>query len=135
MRNILKPALAAAVLIGSGAGLNAAPRLTPEQQLARKLEGRVAREPVRCIDTSRVVSSEIIRGIGIVYDAGSTIYVNRPDAGAESLHDSDILVTRTFGSQLCDNDVVHLVDPASRMGRGAVFLGKFVPYKKAKASG
>ena len=57
--------------------------------------------------------------------------MNRP-AGAETLDDHDILVTRIFGSQLCDNDVVRLLDRGSRMESGAVFLGEFVPYRKVK---
>jgi hypothetical protein len=40
-------------------------------------------------------------------------------------------VTKTYGSQLCSIDVVSLYDSASRMQTGIVFLGEFVPYRKA----
>ncbi len=112
----------------------AAAKLTPEAELTKALEGRVAGEAKRCIPLSRVQSSTIIEGVGILYRDGSKLYLNRPVSGAKSLDDWDILVTKTFGSQLCSRDVVHLVDPGSRMPSGFVFLGDFVPYTKpAKA--
>ncbi|QPQ55028.1 hypothetical protein IC614_12125 [Allosphingosinicella flava] len=127
----MKSVLLAAVL---ATGAVAAPRSTPDQQLAHILKDRVAGKPQHCIDTSRILSSRIIDDTAIVYDAGHTLYVNRP-ASAEGMNDWDIMVTRTFGSRLCDNDVVTLVDPGSRMMSGLVFLGEFVPYKKVKAKG
>jgi hypothetical protein len=122
-----------AILLMSGA-LSAAPRLTSEERLARALEGRVAGEPVNCIQLRNVRSSRIIDDTAILYDAGSTIYVNRPRAGRESLDQWDVLVTRLHSSQLCSIDVVHLYDSASRFQTGTVFLGDFVPYRKASAS-
>ncbi len=53
--------------------------------------------------------------------------------GASSLDDDDILVTKTTGSQLCSIDTVELRDRTSRMYSGFVSLGKFVPYRRAKA--
>ena len=64
---------------------------------------------------------------------GSTLWVNRPDGGAESLDDDDILVLRTTGSQLCSIDTLELHDRTSRMYSGFVSLGEFVPYRRAKA--
>lgn len=126
--------LAAGSLLLAGAAADAKPRLTPEQALAKSLEGRVAGEPVDCIYTPRVMSTRIYDKTAIVYDAGSTVWVNRPDSGASSLDDNDILVTRTFGSQLCSVDIVHLVDRGVGFWSGSVGLGKFVPYKKVKVA-
>jgi hypothetical protein len=103
-----------------------------ERQLARTLEGRVAGEPVDCIDLHRVRSSRIINRTAIVYDAGGTLYVNRPRSGANSLKDWDIMVTRPFGSRLCRVDTVRMVSPDSHMLSGLVFLGDFVPYKRTE---
>jgi hypothetical protein len=125
--------VAGAILLMSGT-LSAAPRLTSEERLARALEGRVAGEPVSCIQLRNVRSSQIIDDTAILYDSGSTIYVNHPRAGRESLDRWDVLVTRTHSSQLCSIDVVHLYDSASRFQTGTVFLGDFVPYRKASAS-
>ena len=123
--------LAGALLVAAGAA-SAAPRLSPEAQLAKALDGRVAGEPVDCISLSRVRSSRIIDDTAILYEAGSTIYVNRPRAGRESLDRWDTLVTRLFTSQLCSTDVVHLYDTSARIQTGLVFLGEFVPYKRVR---
>jgi hypothetical protein len=42
------------------------------------LEGRTAGEPVSCISALRSNRIEVIEHVGIVYDAGATIYVARP---------------------------------------------------------
>lgn len=119
-----------------GAALVAAPAFAqtneaPRVELAKMLEGRVAGEPVNCISTFGTTSSQIIEGTAIVYRSGGRLWVNEPRAGASSLEEDDVLVTRTFGSQLCNTDPVHLVDRAGGFQRGFVMLGKFVPYTKA----
>jgi hypothetical protein len=124
--------LAAAAALLALAPAQAKPRLTPEQQLAKELQGRVAGEPVDCISLHRIRSSRIIDDTAIVYDAGGTIYVNRPRSGAESLDKWDTMVTRLHSSQLCSIDTVKLVDSSSRFMTGLVFLGDFVPYRKVR---
>lgn len=108
------------------------PRVDPQLKLERELAGRVAGEPVSCINLRQIRSSRIIDRTAIIYDAGSTIYVNRPRAGRESLDHWDTLVTTPFGSQLCRVDVVRLYDSAARMETGVLFLGDFVPYRKIR---
>lgn len=132
MRGLLLSLVAVALLPLSNA--EAAPRLTPEAQLERALEGRVAGTPVDCISLRQVRSSQIIDDTAILYDTGRTIYVNRPRAGAESLDRWDTLVTRTFSDRLCSIDTVNLYDSASRFQTGFVFLGDFVPYRKLPAT-
>jgi len=107
---------------------------TPEAQLAKLLEGRVAGKPTECISLTSARSSHIIEGKAIVYEVGSRLYVNEPRSGASSLRDDDLLVTRTIGSQLCRMDSVNLVDRTARFPRGFVVLGKFVPYTKVKTA-
>jgi hypothetical protein len=81
---------------------------------------------------SNIRSTRIIDKTAIIYDAGPTIYVNRPRGGAESLDDWDMLVTNLHGSQLCSPEIVRLFDRSSKIESGFVSLGEFVPYKKAK---
>ncbi len=131
MRKLL-PLLAVPLVIGSGTSA-AAPRVEPEVRLSRALEGRIAGEPVDCIQLRGIRSSRIIDKTAIIYDAGSTLYVNRPRAGRESLDQWDTLVTKTHSSQLCSIDVVQLYDSGARMQTGLVFLGDFVPYRKPSA--
>ncbi|MBT2188802.1 hypothetical protein [Sphingobium nicotianae] len=100
-----------------------------EAALAKALAGRVAGKPVSCINLRDIRSTTIIDGTAILYYAGSTIYVNRP-ADPGSLDDDDVMVTKTSLSQLCNVDVVHLVDRSTRFPSGFVNLSKFVPYTK-----
>ncbi len=122
--------LSAATLAAAPA--SAGPRVDPETRLAQALEGRVAGEPVDCVNLSWVRSSRIIDDTAILFEAGGTIYVNRPRAGRESLDSWDTLVTRTHSSRLCSIDTVQLYDSAARMQTGTVFLGEFVPYRRPR---
>lgn len=126
-------ALAAGSLLLAGVAADAKPRLTPEQQLEKSLEGRVAGEPVSCIYLPRVNTTRIYDKTAIAYEAGNTIWVNRPESGASSLDDSNIMVTTPWGSQLCNVDIVRMIDRNVGFWRGSVGLGQFVPYTKVKA--
>lgn len=130
MRPFIATIIAAAAIAAAPAA--AREKLTPEAQLDKMLEGRVAGEPQNCISLASARSSTIIDGTAIVYRAGSTLWVNRPKGGAESLDDDDILVTKTIGSQLCSIDAVQLVDRTSHFYSGFVSLGEFVPYRRVK---
>jgi len=112
----------------------AAPRMSRqargEADLARELAGRVAGKPADCVELSRLDGSHIIEGTAIVYRGlGGTIWVNRP-RGAEMLREDDLPVQFVYGSQLCRLDRIKLLDRTSRMERGLVGLGEFVPYTK-----
>jgi len=121
--------LAGALLLASPAA--AAQTSSPEDELERALEGRVAESPVQCITLSRVRSSTVIDGTAILYRTGSAIYVNRPRAGAERLDRDDTLVTRTSTARVCRGDPVRTRDPYTGAFRGAIILGEFVPYRRA----
>lgn len=104
-----------------------------EQQLAKLVADRVAGKPVNCIPLRDIRSTQVLDGIAIVYESrGGRLYVNRPDAGAGSLRRDDILVTKTWGSQLCHLDTVRLLDWGSRFEHGFVGLSTFVPYERPK---
>ncbi|QAY79455.1 hypothetical protein [Sphingosinicella sp. BN140058] len=130
MRKLIMLALGG--LLAATAPVQAKTAVDGEAKLAKALEGRVAGKPVDCVNMHNVRSTRIIDGVGILYDAGSTIYLNRPRSGAESLDKWDTLVTKLYSSQLCSIDTVHLYDTSSRMQTGFVFLGDFVPYRRVK---
>lgn len=123
--------LAAAALIGATAPSIAADPVSArgEADLVKQLDHRVAGKPVSCINQRDIQSSQVVRGTAIVYQIGRNLYVNRP-SGAYSLGGDDILVTRTFGGQLCRMDSVNLVDRTGGFQRGFVILGDFVPYTR-----
>ena len=118
-------------LLAVAAGAAQAKPVDHEAELARAIAGRVAGPPVDCIDMHRVLGSHIIPGVAIVYDTGGTLYVNRPRAGADTMDQWDIMVNRLYSSELCSIDTVQLVDQGSHMYSGTVFLGEFVPYRRA----
>ncbi|HEV7342922.1 MAG TPA: hypothetical protein VGN68_14935 [Sphingopyxis sp.] len=132
MRLHIPMIFAAAALAAIPATASAREKLAPEEQLAKLLEGRVAGEPQNCIPLSMARSSQVIDKTAIVYRVGSTLWVNRPEGGASSLDDDDILLLKTSGSQLCSIDTLQLLDRSSRMYSGFVSLGKFVPYRRVK---
>jgi len=135
MRKIIASLVAAAAVMSIAPAADARHRVAPEEKLARLLEGRVAGEPQDCIYLPTIRSSTIIDKTAIVYDAGRTLWVNRPRGGANSLDDDDILVTDLHGggSSLCSIDVVRLHDRTSFFYDGFVSLGEFVPYRKVAA--
>ena len=136
MRKTIAAVLAAATVLSLAVTADARPRLSPEQKLAKMLDGRVAGEPRDCIYLPSIRGSRIVDKTAIVYDAGRTLWVNRPRSGASSLDDDDILVTdlRGSGSSLCSIDIVRLHDRTSFFYSGFVGLGEFVPYRKVAAS-
>ena len=120
---------ALALLAALPLGASAKERQTGEQQLAELLKGRVAGKPTMCISLINTRGTTVIDGTAIVYDDGSTYYVNRPKY-PESLNSDQILVTKTWSDQLCRLDTVELRDRGTRMYDGFVGLEDFVPYTR-----
>ena len=121
--------LAAGAALVTGPALQARERLTPQQELAKMLEGRVAGKPTSCVSTFGNTQMRILDKTALVYGSGRTIYVNVP-RNPDVLDDDDILVTRQTGSQLCRLDIVNMVDRSGGFYRGFVSLEDFVPYRK-----
>ena len=127
---VLAPLLAGLALALAPAAAQAdTPAERGEARLARMIEGRVAGEPVNCISTFRNNELQVIDHVGLVYDAGDTIYVGRV-TNPRSLSRNDIVVIDRFSSQLCTQDIIRTVDRNAGFMTGAVFLENFVPYTK-----
>jgi hypothetical protein len=124
----------AVALAGLAGAAQAAPvQANPkgEAELARLLAGRVPGKPVDCVPLhGGSHSSRIIDGTAVVWEDGSTIYVNRP-SNAESLRSGDIIAFATSLSQLCRVDIVHTLDQSTHMQTGSISLQDFVPYRRA----
>ncbi len=133
MRKIVIAIAASAALLGA-AGVQAKPKLTPEQELAKLIKGRVAGKPVHCIPQHETRDMKILDKTAIVYGRGDTIWVNVPKNAAD-LDEDDILVIKSDGSQLCDLDIIQTLDHGSHFPSGFISLGEFTPYKRlAKAN-
>jgi hypothetical protein len=133
----LFPALCAGLLVVAASPVIAGttPNDRAEARLAKALDGRIAGEPVDCIQLHDIDSTEIFDNTAILYRTiGGTVYLNRPRSGLSSLNNDDILVTKSWTPELCSIDTVSLVDRTSRFPSGFVFLSEFVPYKKVTTS-
>ncbi|MFB0611192.1 hypothetical protein [Aurantiacibacter poecillastricola] len=135
MQHISRKSLRGAATLAFALGLTAACTTTQmggaeegEARLATMLEGKTAGEPQSCIPAFLDNRLRIIDETAVVYDAGDTIYVARPD-NPRSLDSRDILVIERTGSQLCKQDVVRTIDRTQGYTTGVVFLGDFVPYE------
>ena len=132
LRTIALAAASLALVVSTAAEAGSSrPRLSGEEQLAKRLKGRVPGTPTDCIFMPAIRGTQIIDRTAIVYDGGSTIWVNRPRF-PESLSSDNIMVTRTTGSQLCRTDIVTTIDRVSRFNTGSIFLGQFVPYTRPR---
>ena len=130
MKKALTILTGAALALTGATGVNAETRAEKsEAQLARMLEGRTAGEPVQCISAYNGNRIRVMDHVGIVYDAGDTIYVARA-VDPKMLDHWDIPVIERFGSQLCANDVMRTVDRTAGHMTGPLFLHDFVPYTK-----
>jgi len=119
-------------LLGGSAAL--ARSDSPQARLDRALAGRVAGAPVDCLQLYAIRSTQIIDGIGILYEGdGGVLYLNTPKFGANFLRSEEILVTDTHSQELCSIDTVKLVDSTTRFPVGVVGLAKFIPYTRPHA--
>lgn len=132
MRNIMSTI---ATVTAAGAMLLSVPAFAKpsgEERLAKMLEGREAGTPVSCINLYDSNNLRVIDKTALVYRTGNVIYVNRPH-DPKSLRPNDVLIMNRTGSQLCKQDMVNTADQTTGMFTGAVFLGDFVPYRKAES--
>lgn len=132
----LIPLLMTGAMLASAGVAQAASDRSPAARLERIIAGRVAGQPVDCLNQQDIRSSQIIDNAAIVYETnGGTLYVNRPTSGAMSLRSGLTLVTDTHSPRLCSIDIVRLYDSGSRMQSGTVGLGPFIPYPRPARNG
>ena len=119
----------AALAVAAAPSVQAKPKITGEQKLAKVLEGREAGEPVSCLPLYETRDLTVIDKTALVYRTGNTVWVNRP-TNPESVDSDDILVTYPTGSQFCRLDRVQTVERSGHFVTGFLMLGDFVPYRK-----
>ena len=125
---ILLPLIAASAALASPVAAEKPSR--GEVRLAEMLEGRVAGEPVRCLQENQRDAVEIISRTAIVFRDGATLWVNRP-GGARMLSSSDLPVFHQYGTEVCRHDRVELHDRLGGVPGPILILDSFVPYTKA----
>lgn len=116
-----------------------ATQLTQKQSalVEKQLAGKSAGQPVNCVSSSNLNNAVKVSDSMILYRVSKNlVYRNELRGSCMGLaNDNDIMVTRSYGSsQLCNGDLIHMVDRFTGMPGGACSFGKFVPYRTVTAS-
>lgn len=114
--------------------------LSPKQTalLDKQLGGKVAGEPVNCLNSnSRSYQTIRVSDDILLYRAsGKLVYRNTLSGSCPGLaRDNDIMVVRSYGTGTCKGDFFHLVDRSSGMRGPTCVFGEFVPYRKPSEDG
>jgi hypothetical protein len=140
---MLGAAPAAALLAAcapAGSAEPGAAALTPKQAeiLDKQLAGKVAGEPVTCLNSnSRTYETIRVSDDILLYRAsGKLVYRNTLSGSCPGLaRDNDIMVVRSYGTGTCRGDFFHLVDRTSGIRGPTCVFGDFVPYRKPSVDG
>jgi hypothetical protein len=107
----------------------AAPARQHGDDLAKALAGRVAGQPVNCIDTQRADGPQIIDDHTILYrESGRRLWRNDLPNACPSLRPMTTIVMRVYGGQTCRNDTFRTIDAGSSIPSPLCRLGSFTPY-------
>ena len=100
-------------------------------KLAGALSGRVPGPAQRCITKFRTTKVRPIDDATILYDQGSTIFVQKPPGGCPGLTNGNYaLETRSTNDQMCAGDANDLVNLQTGLHGPVCIFGEFVPYTK-----
>ncbi|GAB5348496.1 hypothetical protein [Alteriqipengyuania sp. 357] len=105
-----------------------------QERLDELLKDRVAGEPMKCVPHRPSARLYIIDETALIYDTGSTIYVNYT-RDPEALDDGDYLVVRDPNPSLCNTTQITTRDRTGNFFSGVIFLEDFIPYKKVDKEG
>ncbi len=100
-----------------------------EAKLQRALAGKVAGQPLRCIQPDLSAQPVIYDGVGILYHRGRTTYVGRLQGACPALREDRTIIVRGQGGLLCRNDPVRIHEATGADFGFCAFSG-FTPYTK-----
>ena len=134
MRAVAAAALAALVTGCLTYAATGAQEQRSARELQRELAGKVAGQPLRCLQPHRTRDMQAIDPNTILFRDGRTTYVARMNGSCSGLGSPGyILITRSIGgSSLCSGDIAQVADSASRMVVGGCAFGDFVPYRSPR---
>lgn len=99
-------------------------------RLDKALAGLSPGEPVQCLRRDQYNEIRTFEGT-ILYVAGrKRMWRNDVVGSCPGLRRGDILVSRSFGSQVCDRDIIQTRAPTGGFMTGSCSLGKFTPYTR-----
>ena len=109
--------------------------LTPKQaaELDKALAGKVPGEKMSCISRVPQTNLTVISNNVLLYRVSrKLVYKNELIGSCNGLTRGDIMIVRSFGSQMCRGDFTTTASPVSGMTSGACALGDFIPYRTPK---
>ena len=107
------------------------PAVPPGEALAQRLANRTAGPPETCVLAQSDRNLVANDAATIVYDTGSTIYVNRLAGSCPGLRElSTIIVLTSTGGQYCRGDRFRAREQGSTVPEPACILGEWVPYRR-----
>lgn len=99
-------------------------------RLEKALAGLTPGEPMRCLHRDRFNQIRTFDGT-ILYVAGrNRMWRNDVVGNCAGLRRGDIVVSKTFGSQYCEGDIIQTRSPTGGFLSGSCSLGKFTPYTR-----
>ena len=120
------------LLLAACAGGNEPSRLSEKQaaRLEAALQGKVAGEPVSCVNRYPAASLTAISDSVLLYRvSGRLVYRNDLIGSCSGLSRGDTLVVRTYGTQYCRGDMARSADLVTGSITGGCALGSFTPYR------
>jgi hypothetical protein len=127
-------ATGAVALLGSASAEQVTRSPKAQQELAKALAGRVAGEPVNCINDFRSeIRMTVIDDYTLLFRYHGVVYLQNPPGGCANISNKTNALTtrRSSTNQLCAGDINQVVQPSSGIFRGSCAFGRFVPYRKA----
>ena len=98
--------------------------------IAAATQGRVAGDPVACIDQRGLRNTRTVAGAIIFEGPGDVVYVNEGLGGCQALAHGRAIRTSNPIGRLCRGDIVTAFEPVSGMEFGGCAMGDFVPYRR-----
>jgi len=84
-----------------------------------------------CLPPGPTYDSRNVSEHTIIFNRGSTMYVNHPPGGCTGLgNPAYALVTRSVGTGPCRGDIAEVRDLSTHTMIGACSLGDFLPYRR-----
>ena len=131
---LVASALASCTMAPPPPGYVQAQAAQEQADFQRALAGRVpAGPPQMCLPPGPTYGSHNVSPNTIVFERGSTYYVNHPPGGCTGLgNPAYALVTKSFGTGPCRGDLAQVVDLSTHTFIGACTLGDFQPYRRPR---
>lgn len=137
MRHEAMLALLGALALGScapSAELQQASEARATRALADALEGRVAGEPVDCVNTNDLRDPRVIDSGTILYNrVGRTIWRNDLASRCPALRPTSTIIVEIRGGTICRGEPFRVAESGSSIPAVCAF-GRFTPYRRAEGA-